>query len=188
MSSGRGARVGLCIAVVCALASAFAIGVSAKVGRRSVPDGARVSFKTANNRYICSEDAGADAQLYAECTGTSPDAWFRIYDLTNSTLNDGDQVQITTWEDPDDLYLQAAYGGDDALLAVDVDPPAEWETFTLIDLDNPDGEVADGDRIALEAYYGVYYVVAQDGGGTGSLVYVTSTSIGTNETFNLVVH
>ena len=61
-----------------------------------------------------------------------------------------------------------------------------WETFTIVNLGRPGGAIASGDRIALRSVNG-YYVVAEGGGGPGSVVNANRSAIGPWETWTLVV-
>jgi hypothetical protein len=81
-------------------------------------------------------------------------------------------------------YLQAAGGGGSTTNAFPTAVGA-WETFTILKQNGGSRIIFEGDEIALRASTG-HFVVAENGGGPGSVVNANRVAVGAWETF--VVH
>jgi hypothetical protein len=141
---------------------------------------APVSLAASNGQYVSAENGGG-GDVNANRTAIGIWETFGIADVNGGTLNDGDSVAFQVLNGS---YLQAVNGGGQEMAAAGA-AIGPWETFILIDLDRPGGVVQSGDAIALRSVNG-YYCVAENGGG--GTVNVNRTSIGSWETFHIIIH
>lgn len=145
------------------------------------PPAMLVALQASNGQYVVAEGGGGGA---VNADRSNIGAWetFTLSDLNGGTLEDGDPVAFRT---DSGNFLQAVDGGCVicAMLAIGIGP-FQNETFTIVGLDHPGGQVEAGDAIALRSQNG-YYVVAEGGGG--GVVNVNRQAIGGWETFRLII-
>jgi hypothetical protein len=102
--------------------------------------------------------------------------WITVFDNNRGSLMDGDQIRLRFGGQ----RIMAEAGVPPEYLFYSASGVLEWETFTIIDLSNPGGQVRSGDQVALQSFDGHY--VCAEGGGNGPLT-ASRSAIGPWETF-----
>lgn len=163
----------------------FRSAMDATAWGAQVPLYRAVNVQSWNGPYMVAENGGGDV-VNADRPNAGPWETFTMHDLNGGELQDGDSVTFLT--DNQTTYLQAEFGGScgwSRMLAVG-GGEGPWETFTIFNLDRPGRAIGSGDHVALRSVNGAY-VVAEGGGGPGSVVNVDRCAVGPWETWTLVV-
>lgn len=138
----------------------------------------RVSFRTDTGHYFSVQD-NANNPVLANKTSIGDWEMFRLFDLNAGALETGDTVRIETtsgWG-----FLRASSG----TLSAIANPGQNFIEEQLV-IEAVSGPIGNGSQIALRSLTPLFYVRAEGGGG--GAVNVTSSSIGSWETFTLIVH
>jgi hypothetical protein len=141
----------------------------------------RFQLQTIQDHTWVSADQGGGGQVTADRAVNSIWETFEIVDLNGGNLQSGDPVALRTFDHVH--YLQATSGGGSSVNAT---PTAvgPWETFTILKQGGGSTVIFEGDWIALRANSG-HYVVAENGGGPGSVVNANRVAVGAWETFGV---
>lgn len=141
----------------------------------------KIQLRTFQNHTWMVAEQGGGGAVNADRPAASIWETFEIIDLNGGALVNGDPVALRTFDGVH--YLQAAGGGGGTTNAF---PTAvgPWETFTLIKMSGGSQIVFEGDDIALRAISG-HFVVAENGGGPGSVVNANRVAVGPWEMFSV---
>lgn len=139
----------------------------------------RIQLQTIQNRTWLVAEQGGGGAVHADRAAASIWETFEVVDLNGGALVTGDPVALRAFDGVH--YLQAAGGGGGAVNAT---PTAigPWETFVIRKQNGGSQLIFEGDWIALQAPSG-HFVVAENGGGPGSIVNANRVAIGPWETF-----
>jgi hypothetical protein len=142
----------------------------------------KIQLQTLQDRTWMVAEQGGGGAVNADRAIASIWETFEIVDLNGGDLLTGDPVALRTFDGVH--YLQAAGGGGSTTNAT---PTAVgvWETFTILKQNGGSRIIFEGDVIALRAASG-HLVVAENGGGPGSVVNANRVAVGPWETF--IVH
>lgn len=142
----------------------------------------KIQLRTFQNHTWMVAEQGGGSAVNADRPAASIWETFEIVDLNGGDLLTGDLVALRTFDGVH--YLQAAGGGGSTTNAFPTAVGA-WETFTILKQNGGSRIIFEGDEIALRASTG-HFVVAENGGGPGSVVNANRAAVGAWETF--VVH
>jgi hypothetical protein len=133
--------------------------------------------------YYASAINGGGGNLLANTVRIGVNENFKLIDINNGTLQNGDLVKFMTLNG---AYISAPGGGGQTLTATG--SGAAWATFRIIKV-GATGLIRAGDRFALQSWNGIYSggnYVAAEGGGNGTFI-ANRTSISDWETFHLAM-
>lgn len=148
-----------------------------------------VALQTYSGAYVSVGDGGG-GPVYVNAPRVAGWEYLTIIDRNGGSVNSGDQIDILT---VDGHYLMAQDNGGEAVDATSTHPEA-WETFTIWKTNGSGtitfGSIGSGDKIAIQAGNGNYFVA--EGGGVPQTVYsdplnANRTSIGPWEQFGVVL-